>query len=78
MTYDKTSFLAGVSVGAQLKGWSGYPSETLRQMSMTARRMLTPPPSIAVSFRVSESSPIAARFVLPPPPHIVVENFEEG
>ena len=48
MNYDKNSFLSGLAVGRQLKGW-GAANAPLRQEGPTAGASLAPVPVVPVS-----------------------------
>lgn len=72
MEYDKNSFLAGLSVGTQLKGWACYPSELLSRISWNAlilRGRSTDPASFAAAFNTA--------FQVKAADFIVVTSFSE-
>ena len=64
MAYDKKSFLAGISVGTQLKGWATGPGATLVPHNFRNVVMLKPPQSMLVTFMRAEITSITA--ILPP------------
>ena len=72
MGYDKQSFLAGITVGTQLKGWACYPSELLSRIEWKAMRLRTPPTTVAEF--IAAPSPA---LVLPGLDFILVTSFSE-
>ena len=52
MIYDRDSFLAGISVGVQLKGWAAYPTGSAeRKYAAGAINLL---PIIPVEYEVTD------------------------
>ena len=76
MSYDKKSFLAGLSAGTQLKGWASYPSEALSQHSIDAPKIRPYPPLLAVEGDIRNGN-YTAPMALPYPPLIEVFSFTE-
>jgi hypothetical protein len=77
MGYDKKSFLAGLSAGTQLKGWSSYPSEAAyNKYSTYAPKRLPNPPLLVVNGDI-RSENYSAPKRLPNPPLIEVFSFLE-
>ena len=75
MPYDKQSFLAGVSVGSQLRGWAAYPaSELAQRISLKTIRLRTCPIFTADMSTVVEYN----TRTLNTPGIILVQTFEEA
>ena len=60
MAYDKKSFLAGISVGTQLKGWATGPGATLVPHNFRNVVMLKLPQSVLTTFTRAEITSITA------------------
>lgn len=75
MKYDKKSFLAGITVGTQLKGWATGPGATLVPHNFRNVVMLKPPQSVLVTFTRAEITNVMA--ILPPVVTPVTDFIDE-